>query len=143
MKVFALSLVALFLVAVSSCSSNVEKISNDVPALSDSAYRDVTPVQAQTAVEKGGIQFIDVRGESEFSVRHAPKSVNIPLAQLESRMVELNPGAPTYVICEVGVRSKSAAETLAKAGFTDVHHVKGGLKEWMSAGLSVETEEKK
>lgn len=143
MKIILSVFISIFVAGVSACGVSVERLSNDVPAVSDGSYRDVTAVQAQAAVVGPGVQFIDVRGESEFSVRHAPKSVNIPLAQLESRMVELNPGAPVYVICEVGARSKVAAETLAKSGFTDVYHVKGGLKEWVSAGLAVEGEEKK
>lgn len=143
MKVLAIGLLIFSVVFNLSCGINVERMSNEVPGVSDAAYRDVTPAQAKAAVEKGGVQFIDVRGESEFSVRRAPGSVNIPLAQLDSRIVELNPGAPTYVICEVGVRSKAAAEKLAKAGFTDVYHVKNGLKEWVDSGLAIETEEKR
>lgn len=125
------------------CGQNIEKVANDVPAVEEAAFREVTPAEAQAAVEKSKVQFIDVRGDVEFSVRHAPRSVNIPLGQLDAKIAELDRNAPTYVICEVGQRSKTAAAQLKKAGFNDVYHVTGGIQEWVKAGLPVEGEVRK
>jgi rhodanese-related sulfurtransferase len=41
---------------------------------------------------------------------------------------DLDPDAPTYVLCHHGVRSRSVAEFLvSRAGFTNVHNVSGGI----------------
>lgn len=140
MKLKTLFLILCVAPTLIGCSNAAEKIAKDVPAVEEAAYKEVTATEAQAAVEKPSVQFIDVRGEGEFAVRHAPSSRNIPLADLEARISELNPTAPTIVICEVGQRSKVAATRLKKAGFTDVSHVTGGIQEWVKAGLPVEGE---
>lgn len=122
------------------CGQSVEKVENDVPAVEEAPFRNVTPAEAQAAMEKAKVQFIDVRDGTEFKVRHAAKSVSVPLSDLDAKISELNPTTPTYVICEVGMRSKVGAAKLKKAGFTDVFHVTGGLQEWIKAGLPVEGE---
>jgi rhodanese-related sulfurtransferase len=100
-------------------------------------YKDVTPAETSVAAAVEGVQFIDVRAQSEFEARHAPNSVNIPLAELAGRMSELDSGKPTFVICEIGLRSEEASQMFVDAGFRDVRHVKGGIGAWVKAGLPV------
>ncbi len=73
---------------------------------------------------------IDVREPYEFAAGHVPGAVNIPLGSLRQRMGEFDPGAETLLICQSGHRSKSAAAALKRAGFTDVHSVRGGTLAW-------------
>ena len=42
----------------------------------------------------------------------------------------LDPNAETLIICKSGHRSATAAKQLKRAGFTDVHSVKGGTGAW-------------
>jgi len=51
---------------------------------------------------------------------------NIPIAQLRSRMAELDPLKPTVVYCAGGYRSSIAASLLREANFVDVSDVLGG-----------------
>lgn len=124
-----------------ACTSSTEPGSDAAQQLSDrKPYKDVTPAETSVATGLQGVQFVDVRGKAEFEARHAPNSVNMPLAELPGRISELDTTKPTFVICEVGLRSEDAARMLVDAGFTDVRHVKGGISAWVKAGLPVDSE---
>lgn len=136
--VSVVAIVALGLAGMAcSSSSTSNPAGENLPIAERKPFKDVTPAEASVGTGSGGIQFIDVRGEAEFEARHAPNSVNVPLAKLSEDMPKMDASKPTYVICEVGLRSEDAAAQLAAAGFTDVRHVKGGLAAWVKAGLPV------
>ncbi|MCP3977706.1 MAG: methyltransferase domain-containing protein [bacterium] len=82
---------------------------------------------------------LDVRTRTEFEQRHIPGSLLIPLQDLESRCSEVpNSGTPIAVVCEVGMRSKSACTLLSEHGFHPLYNVTGGLKRWtgpLASGL--------
>ncbi|VAW11410.1 Molybdopterin-synthase adenylyltransferase [hydrothermal vent metagenome] len=74
------------------------------------------------------IQIVDVRTETEYSVIHLKNSVNIPLADLETRIDELPLNAPIYFICQSGIRSRKAILTLQNAKLKeDLINVSGGM----------------
>jgi glyoxylase-like metal-dependent hydrolase (beta-lactamase superfamily II)/rhodanese-related sulfurtransferase len=87
------------------------------------------------------LQFVDVRRPAEFAGGHAIRSRNIPLDKLSREFDQLDPGAPTYVICQSGYRSSVATSILENAGFKTVYNVAGGTKAWMDADLPTEVEE--
>jgi phage shock protein E len=70
---------------------------------------------------------LDVRTDPEFVQGHLPGSVNLPLAELEQRHVELPQDLPIIVVCHAGVRSAHALEILEAKGFRDIRHLPGGL----------------
>jgi NADPH-dependent 2,4-dienoyl-CoA reductase/sulfur reductase-like enzyme/peroxiredoxin family protein/TusA-related sulfurtransferase/rhodanese-related sulfurtransferase len=70
--------------------------------------------------EPNDYTILDVREDMELKVFEVPKSVNIPLGQLRSRLSELNKSDKIIVFCAVGVRSYNAARLLMENGFTDV-----------------------
>ena len=55
--------------------------------------------EALTAHEGGAAIFIDVRDGSAFETAHISGSLSFPLAQLESRLKELNPNAWIITYC--------------------------------------------
>jgi phage shock protein E len=74
-----------------------------------------------------GARVIDVRTPAEFQDGAYPGAVNIPLATLPARMMELEPkDKPIVLYCASGARSGQAARLLKQAGFTDVVNA-GGL----------------
>ncbi len=73
---------------------------------------------------------LDVRQGSEFEAGHLPGALHIPLAELHDRLKELDPKLPVIIYCAVGLRSRAAAALLGQAGFTEVHHMAGGLSGW-------------
>jgi rhodanese-related sulfurtransferase len=78
------------------------------------------PVGDLKAMVARGAQIVDVRSGGEFRTASHPKAKNIPLAQLESRLKELDPARPVLVCCASGARSGVAVSVLKKAGFTEV-----------------------
>jgi len=73
---------------------------------------------------------IDVREPHEFADGHVPGAVNIPLGGLKAATANMDPARETLLICRSGSRSLNAARTLIKAGFKDVHNVRGGTQAW-------------
>ena len=70
---------------------------------------------------------LDVREPMEFEFARIPDSVLIPLAQLPSRLGELDPEAEIVTICHHGVRSLTALNILIKNGFANVKNLTGGI----------------
>ncbi len=86
---------------------------------------------------------LDVREQWEYNNNHICNSTLIPLAELESRLNELEPYNNTEIIvyCRTGGRSASASQILVNNGFTKVYNMNGGITEWISAGYEVCPEE--
>ncbi len=78
-----------------------------------------------------GLQLVDIRNPGEYSLGTIPGAASIPVAQLPTRLDELDPTAPTVVFCAGGYRSSVGASVLRQAGFEDVSDVLGGYGAWM------------
>ncbi len=79
---------------------------------------------------KERLVLIDVREQGEYDLCRIPGSKLIPLGQLESRLKELDPSAPTAVHCRSGGRSARAVKVMREKGFTKVVSVAGGILAW-------------
>lgn len=67
-----------------------------------------------------GATIVDVRTSEEYAEEAYPGAVNIPLAQLSSRLGELGPkDHPIVLYCASGARSAQAARMLKQEGFTN------------------------
>src|SRR5262249_26798849 len=77
---------------------------------------------------------IDVREPEEFRNGHVPGAVNLPQAELATRLQEVPRDRPVFVICQGGFRSLRAAQFLHQRGLTDVASVRGGTEAWRSTG---------
>lgn len=75
------------------------------------------------------ITVLDVREQHEYQLCNIG-GVLIPLAQLPTRLAELDPAREYAVICRTGRRSARAVEFLKQSGFTKVRNVVGGIHEW-------------
>jgi hydroxyacylglutathione hydrolase len=97
----------------------------------------VEKVQQLTETEKH-LQFVDVRRPAEHANGHALRTVNISLDKLSNELDRLDPGVPTYVICQSGYRSSLGTSILENAGFKKVYNVTGGTQAWINAGFETE-----
>ena len=70
---------------------------------------------------------VDVRPAAELVHASLPGAVHIPASQLARRLEELDPDAPTVVICHFGMRSVAAAALLIDRDFDDVSSLTGGI----------------
>lgn len=68
---------------------------------------------------------IDVREPYEFKARHIKGAKNVPLSTIKTYEGK----SPVYVVCQSGMRSKSATKKLKKMGVEAIN-VKGGMNTW-------------
>jgi rhodanese-related sulfurtransferase/glyoxylase-like metal-dependent hydrolase (beta-lactamase superfamily II) len=85
---------------------------------------------------------IDVRTPTEWSTRHIPGSLNIPLNQLPARLAEFPTDRPIAVHCAGGYRSSIAAGILQNSSITQLTEIAGGLAAWDAAKLPVVAEQR-
>ena len=97
----------------------------------------ISPAQATQLMNREDALVIDVRDAGEFAAGHVPNARHIPLADLEKRLGELESfkDKPVIVNCQSGGRSVNACAVLAKAGFTRVHNLDGGIQAWEQANM--------
>jgi rhodanese-related sulfurtransferase len=84
---------------------------------------------------------LDVREPEEYAHGHAPGAVNIPQAELASRLEEVPRDRPILTICQAGMRSLRAAQFLAQMGYAQVASVAGGTGAWIAAGKPVDIDD--
>ena len=83
---------------------------------------------------------VDIRDSKEYESGHIANALNIPLAKLDSRMVELEKHQDKTVVLvdKLGQHSASAGRKLRASGF-EVRRLQGGMGEWRSQSLPVVT----
>jgi sulfur-carrier protein adenylyltransferase/sulfurtransferase len=93
---------------------------------------EMTATELKQRLDNGDdIQIIDVREDVEVAIGRIPNSVHIPLAQVLTRMNEIDPNRETVVHCKMGGRSARAIEALQRSGFTGkLINLKGGIIGW-------------
>jgi rhodanese-related sulfurtransferase len=102
--------------------------------------REIGTLEATRLINSEEPLVLDVRETNEFAGGRLPNALHIPLSQLKDRAAELSKhvARPVLVYCERGMRSGSAAGTLARLGFKRVQSLRGGLRAWKDAGLPVQ-----
>jgi len=83
---------------------------------------------------------LDVRNPREWSTKHIPGSINIPLNHLQDRLAEVPRDRRIAVHCAGGYRSSTAASILHRNGINNLIEMTGGLAAWESAKLPLVSE---
>lgn len=109
------------------------------------ARDELEPVSREALLERsrrGLVTVLDVRPEDEYALGHLPGAINIPLAELEARLAEIDPDQEIIAYCRgrYCVLSYEAVAALRARGF-NVRRLEDGLPEWRAAGLPVEAGE--
>jgi rhodanese-related sulfurtransferase len=74
---------------------------------------------------------IDLMNKEDFAARHIPGAVNIPLAELESRLAEIPKDKTVVLACNRGLmKTESAFQQLQKSGFDNAKKLTGGIFGW-------------
>ena len=81
--------------------------------------------------EQGGI-VVDSRTLSEYQAGHIENSIHIGRDYLEMRIEKITTDESTalIVVCQAGVRSLFAAESLINLGYKNVFSLAGGINAW-------------
>ena len=95
-------------------------------------YSQITQDEAKQIMDSGeDYILLDVREQDEFDAGHIPGAILIPYGEIETKAeaVLTDKDAQILVYCRSGRRSKIAAESLAKLGYTNVKEF-GGIIDW-------------
>jgi rhodanese-related sulfurtransferase len=105
---------------------------------SQAALRPLTPAAVKAMLGDGEeLALIDLREELTFSQDHLLWACNVPLSRLELRFARLVPRLTTrIVLCDDndGLVAR-AASILARAGYSNLSYLDGGVAAWRKAGL--------
>ncbi len=95
-------------------------------------YEQISAENAKKIMDSGEEHIIlDTREQDEFDEGHIPNAILIPYTEIENKAIELIPDKDKLILvyCRSGRRSKIAAETLAKLGYTNIKEF-GGIIDW-------------
>ncbi len=90
---------------------------------------EISAQELKARIEKGEeLILIDVREKLEY-YSYNIGGTHIPLAKLmdEIDVLPEEPSTEIIVICQKGIRSKTAQTLLMQAGYTNIKNLKGGL----------------
>lgn len=95
-------------------------------------YRNITAWEAKKIMdtEKDYI-ILDVRAREEFDGGHIPGAILIPHGDIQAEAERLLTDKQQLILvyCRSGRRSKIAAQSLVKLGYTNIHEF-GGILDW-------------
>ena len=96
-------------------------------------------------------RLLDVRTAVEYRAFHAPAALNLSMQRILMGQIPglrnwvlpkwfraLPKDEPLAVVCLTAHRSPIAAKALAKAGFSNVFNITGGMIDWKKADLPVQ-----
>ncbi len=95
-------------------------------------YEIITAEEAKKIMDSGEEHIIlDVREQDEFDAGHISGAILIPYTEIENKAEEMLPDKDKQILvyCRSGRRSKIAAESLAKLGYTNIKEF-GGIIDW-------------
>ncbi|OFX35150.1 MAG: molybdenum cofactor biosynthesis protein MoeB [Armatimonadetes bacterium RBG_16_67_12] len=95
------------------------------------------PDEARRLIEAGA-QLVDVREPWEWAMIRVPGATLIPMADIPSRLSEIDPNRPTVIMCAVGGRSGRVVEALRQAGYAKAVNMAGGIVEWTNRQFPTE-----
>lgn len=92
--------------------------------------RNISAVEVQRKLEQGEkLNIIDVREVYEVKEGKIPGALNIPLAILPARTMDLSREKEYIIVCHSGARSANATYFLEGEGFNAIN-MRGGMSAW-------------
>ena len=105
------------------------------------ASGELPEVDAETAsgwMEAGEAVLVDVRETNEYEYENVPGSLLLPLSFFDADLFPPIDDKKLVFMCAVGKRSAAVQKQLAKAGFTNLFNLTGGIDAWKKAGLETQ-----
>ena len=106
----------------------------------------ITNIEPQDAVKliNADAVVLDLRSSEAFARGHIVNAKNVPsdeLAANEDKYKKYK-SRPILAVCDAGVTSSRAVDTLRKSGLENVYGLKGGIAAWTQANLPLVTAKK-
>lgn len=98
----------------------------------------VQPADAVKLINNDAV-VLDMRSAESFSRGHIVGARNVPMDELSGHLDKLArfKTTPVVAVCDAGITSSKAVNTLRNSGFESVYNLKGGMNAWGQAGLPV------
>jgi rhodanese-related sulfurtransferase len=111
-----------------------------LPALQGAGQGGLTPAAAVQLINREKAVVVDICEPAEFAAGHVGGAKNIPLGQLEGKLVSSvkNKTVPLILVCQSGARSSRAVAIAKKLGYEQAQSLSGGMGAWRSASLPIE-----
>ena len=99
--------------------------------------KSICPTQIHSLKED--ILLMDIREKFEFeSYRANFENINnIPFSEIEEHLQDIPKDISLILICNNGLRSKTAAKFLRERDFPNVTYIEGGLVKWQQNGMTI------
>lgn len=122
---------AAFLLNLSSAAqTQSEAFNKKLASLLSHSAKEITVAEA---AGKKDVLFIDAREPNEFLISHLKDALFVGYDDFNLNTVEsIARDKQIIVYCSVGYRSEKISQKLAKAGFTNVRNMVGGIFEWVN-----------
>jgi len=106
---------------------------------SSSSVRTAGPQDFLAQAAQPGVVVVDVRTAGEYAAGHVDGAINIDVEAptFDSEIAKLDKATTYAVYCHSGRRSGLATDAMAKAGFTNVVNLEGGIADLQAAGAQI------
>jgi rhodanese-related sulfurtransferase len=110
------------------------------PLVKTGSIKNVGPQEFKKLHQEKGGTLLDVRTPAEVAQARlgGASVVDSRDPDFEKKVDKLAKDKPVFVYCRSGGRSSGAAKILLSLGFSEIYNLKGGITDWMSAGLPTE-----
>ena len=128
MKKLLFILSVLLCILLASCGNDTDNTNKGENAMCEQ----ITAEEAKKIIDSGEEHIIlDVREQDEFDAGHIPGAILLPYTEIENKAEEMLPDKDKQILvyCRSGRRSKIAAESLVKLGYTNIKEF-GGIIDW-------------
>ena len=92
---------------------------------------EIAPAELKRLLDGGEeILLLDVREPEELALARIDGALHIPMGDIPSRSIDLDPEARIVVMCHLGQRSAMVAQFLRQRDFERVQNLRGGIDAW-------------
>lgn len=102
-------------------------------------FKEINPLEATQLVNQDDALMIDIRSAADFAKGHIINAISLPIEQLSPDHDNLSSDKerPVILYCYSGMTSLRGAAKLAKADFTQVYSLQGGINAWQNENMPV------
>ena len=94
-------------------------------------FQTISPAEvAERLKRRDPFRFVDVREREEYEVARVEGAELLPLSRFHEWAGALDPADEFVVMCHHGIRSAQVCAHLARAGFTKLYNLAGGIDRW-------------